>query len=66
MEWPRLGYTIDSQAFNQLTDSTPFKECYQHIPLGMYEEVKAHIREMFDIGAMHPSNSPWTSAVVLV
>ena len=32
----------------------------------MYEEVKAHIQEMLDIGAICPSNSPWTSAMVLV
>ena len=49
-----------------LTDPTPFKECYRCIPPGMYEEVKAHIQEMLDIGAIHPSNSPWASVVVLV
>ena len=32
----------------------------------MYEEVKAHIQEMLDVGAIRPSNSPWASAVVLV
>ena len=32
----------------------------------MYEEVKVHIQEMLDVGAIRPSNSPWTSAVVLV
>ena len=32
----------------------------------MYEEAKALIQEMLDIGAIHPSNSPWASAVVLV
>ena len=32
----------------------------------MYEEVKTHIQEMLDIGAIHPSNSPWVSAVVPV
>ena len=37
-----------------LTDPTPFKECYRCIPPGMYEEVKAHIQEMLDIGAIHP------------
>ena len=32
----------------------------------MYEEVKVHIQEMLDMCAIHPSNSPWASAVVLV
>ena len=32
----------------------------------MYEEVKTHIQEMLDIGAIHPSKSPWASVVVLV
>ena len=32
----------------------------------MYEEVKVHIQEMLDVGAIRPSNSPWASAVVLV
>ena len=32
----------------------------------MYEEVKAHIQEMFGICAIHPSNSLWASVVVLV
>ena len=44
----------------------PFKECSQCIPPGMYEEIKAHIQEMLDIGAIHLSNSPWASAMVLV
>ena len=32
----------------------------------MYEELRAHIQEMLDIGVIHPSNSPCASAVVLV
>ena len=32
----------------------------------MYEEVKVHIQEILDVGAIRPSNSPWASAVVLV
>ena len=32
----------------------------------MYEEVKVHIQEMSDVGAIRPSNRPWASAVVLV
>ena len=45
---------------------TPFKEYYRHIPPGMYNEVKNHIKEMLDVGAIQPSNSPWASVVVLV
>ena len=36
------------------------------VPPGMYDEVKMHIQEMVDVGAIQPSNSPWASAVVLV
>ena len=61
-----LGKTTTVEHFIKLTDPMPFKECYQHIPPGMYDEVKMHIQEMLDVGAIQPSNSPWASAVVLV
>ena len=32
----------------------------------MYNDVRAHIQEMLDIGAYHKSHSPWASTVVLV
>ena len=32
----------------------------------MYDEVKSHIQEMLNLGAIRPSNSPWASAIVLV
>ena len=32
----------------------------------MYDEVKVHIQEMLDVGAIRPSNSPWASAAILV
>ena len=50
----------------QLTDQTPFKEHYQCIPPHMYNDVRAHIQEMLDIGAIHKSHSPWASMLVLV
>ena len=50
----------------KLTDPVPFKEAYRRIPQQMYDEVKAHIQEMLDLGAIRPSNSPWASAIVLV
>ena len=30
----------------------PFKGCYQHIPPHMYDNARAHIQEMLDIGAI--------------
>ena len=50
----------------KLTDPIPFKEAYRRIPPQMYDEVKADIQEMLDLGAIRPSNSPWASAIVLV
>ena len=32
----------------------------------MYDNVRAHIQEMLDIGAIQKSHSPWASAMVLV
>ena len=50
----------------KLTDPVPFKEAYKRIPPQMYDEVKAHIQEMLNLGAIRPSDSPWASAIVLV
>ena len=44
----------------------PFKEQYRWIPPHMYNNMRAHIQEMLDIGAIHKLHSPWASAVVLV
>ena len=50
----------------KLDDYTPFKERYRHIPPQQYEEVKQHLKEMLEIGAISESKSPWASVVVLV
>ena len=49
-----------------LTDPVPFKEKYRRIPPQLYEEVRAHLKEMLDLGAITHSNSPWSSPIVLV
>ena len=35
-----------------LDDKTPFKERYQRITPHQYEEVRKHLQEMLDIGAI--------------
>ena len=49
-----------------LTDPIPFKERYRTIPPQLFSEVKAHLKEMLDLGAIRYSSSPWASAIVLV
>ena len=61
-----LGKTALIKHKIRLMKQTPFKERYRCIPPHMYDDVRAHIQEMLDIGAIHKSHSPWASAVVLV
>ena len=61
-----LGKTALTKHKIMLTDQMLFKEHYRCIPPHMYDNVRAHIQEMLDIGAIHQSPSPWASAVVLV
>ena len=50
----------------KIADPQPFKERYRRIPPHLYEEVKNHLKEMVEVGAIRRSFSPWASAVVLV
>ena len=61
-----LGHTSVVKHEIKLNDYTLFKERYRRIPPHQYEEVKKHLKEMLEIGAIRKSNSPWASAVVLV
>ena len=49
-----------------LTYPIPFKEKYRTTPPQLFSEVKARLQVMLDLGAIRHSNSPWTSAIVLV
>ena len=61
-----LGRTDLVEHEIKLTDETPFKEPYRRIPPALYEEVRQHLKEMLDVGAIRPSKSPFSSNVVLV
>ena len=61
-----LGKTSQVKHKICLNDYTPFKERYRWITPHLYKEVKKHLKEMLDIGAIQKSNSPWASSVVLV
>ena len=50
----------------KITDPQPFQERYRKVPPHFYKEVKNHLQEMAELGAIRKGFSPWTSAVVLV
>ena len=50
----------------RVVDEEPFKEFFQRMPPPMVDEVQTDVREMLEVGAICPSQSPWCNAVVLV
>ena len=61
-----MGKTDLVKHHTQLTDYNPFKECYRRIPPHLYDEIRVHLKEMLDLGAIRRSQSPWSSAIVFV
>ena len=66
LEPHEIGCTDTTEHDIELLDHEPFKERFRHITLPLVEEVRQHIQEMLDGGAICPSQSPWCNAVVLV
>ena len=66
LEKSELGCTSIVEHEIRIIDSEPFKERFRRIPPLLLEEVHASLRDMLDAGAIHPSQSPWCNAVVLV
>ena len=61
-----LGCTHTTEHSTKVTDDTPFKERFRWIPPPMVEEVRNHLREMLESGAIRPSQSAWCNAIILV
>ena len=66
MNLSELGKTSLVQHDIKLDDMTQFKEQHQRIAPHQYEEVKKHLQEMLEIGAICRSTSPWASPIVLI
>ena len=50
----------------KVTDDEPFKEQFQHILPPLLEEVRTHVNNMLQAGAIRPSSSRWCNTVILV
>ena len=61
-----LGCSHSTEHTIKVTDDTPFKEQFRRIPLPMVEEVRNHLKEMLESGAIRPSQSTWCNTMVLV
>ena len=61
-----IGCTDAAKHVIELLDTEPFKERFRHITPPLVEEVREHLQEMLDGGAIQPTQSPWCNAVVLV
>ena len=66
LEPHEIGCTDVTEHDIELLDHEPFKERFRRIAPPLVEEVRQHIQEMLDRGAIRPSQSPWCNAVVLV
>ena len=61
-----IGCTDAAEHIIELLDEEPFKEKFWRIAPPLLDEVREHLQEMLDGGAIRPSQSPWCNAVVLV
>ena len=61
-----FGCTHSTEHIIKVTDDTPFKEWFRCIPPPLIEEVRNHLKEMLESGAIRPSQSAWCNAGVLV
>ena len=68
LELNEMGCTDTAEHTIELLtgEDEPFKERFRWIAPHKVEEVRQHIQEMLDGGAIRPSQSPWCNAVVFL
>ena len=66
LEGNKLGCTSAIKHEIHIENSDPFKEQFQRIPPPLLEDVRASLQDMLEVGVIHPSQSLWCNAVVLV
>ena len=66
LEPEELGCTSLAKHDIWVVDDKPFKERFWSILPPMVEEARAHMKEMLEAGVIHPSQSQWCNAVMLV
>ena len=66
LEPGELGCTGLEKHEIMVVDNEPFERRFWRIPPPMVKEVKAHLKEMLEVGAIHPSQSPRCNTIVLV
>ena len=66
LEPNEIGCTDTTKHVIELMKDEPFKERFHRIARPLVDEVRQHIKEMLNGGAIRPSQSPWCNAVVLM
>ena len=66
LEGNELGCTSAIEHEICIENSEPFKEWFRCIPPSLLEEVHTSLWDMLEMGVIHPSQSPWCNAAVLV
>ena len=62
----KLGCASQVKHIIKVTDNEPFKEWFRCILPPLLEEVRTHVNDMLQAGAIRPSSSPWCNAVIFV
>ena len=66
LEPNEMGCTDTTEHILEVTNSKSFQEQFQCITPPLVENMRQHIQEMLDRGAIHPSQCPWCNTIFLV